>query len=313
MQPDKQNILVSIILVNYNGVGVILDCLDSIEKFIHSVTYEVIVVDNDSTDGSPKLVAQKFPHVQVIQSSKNLGFGAGNNLGAQAAKGNFLFLLNTDTVLISDPLPHLLILMQTHLDVGLIGPQLLNPDGTLQLSVVPAIGLRGEYQAQQQLKKYQNANNQAAISQQFQVIQEVEIVIGAAIFIRRELFDSLGGFDESFFMYFEESDLCQRSRNQGWKILYTPQTALIHLKGQSVNQRADAMAIEYRKSQLYYYQKHCSLVEQILVRLYLLIKFLSLFLKTLNPTFGKIILLLFNFKQYPLSFKPRSSINVTSR
>jgi len=309
----QKDILVSIILVNYNGVGVILDCLNSIEKFIHSTPYEVIVVDNASTDGSSELVAQKFSHIRLIQQAKNLGFGAGNNVGAQAAKGNFLFLLNTDTVLICDPLPHLLELIQSRPDVGIIGPQLLNSDGTLQLSVVPAIGLRGEYQAQQQLKKYQNSQNRAEICQQFQTIQEVEIVIGAAIFLRKQLFDSLGGFDENFFMYFEESDLCQRSRNQGWKILYTPKVALIHLQGQSVNQRADAMAIEYRKSQLYYYQKHRSLIEQILLRIYLLIKFLGLFIKTLNPTFGKITLLSFSFKKYPTILKPTSDLNVNSR
>src|SRR6476469_1107958 len=306
MQAD---VLISIILVNYNGINVILDCLTSIEVFVQSIAYEIIVVDNASTDGSPELVAQRFPQVHLIQLDRNLGFGAGNNVGAKVAKGDFLFLLNTDTVLISDPLPHLLELMQSRSDVGMIGPQLLNSDRTLQLSVAPAIGLRGEYQAQQQLKQYQNPQNRPAINQKFQAIQEVEIIIGAAIFIRKELFDSLNGFDENFFMYFEESDLCQRSRNQGWKILYTPKTALIHLHGHSVNQRADAMAIEYRRSQLYYYQKHRSLAEQIVLRIYLLIKFLTLSLKTLNPTFGKIILLLFNFKKYPLKLTPTSSVD----
>ncbi|MFM7373510.1 MAG: glycosyltransferase family 2 protein, partial [Sphaerospermopsis kisseleviana] len=106
--------------------------------------------------------------------------------------------------------------------------------------------------------------------------------MGAALFIRADLFHSLGGFDENFFMYFEESDLCQRVKNKGYKILYTPQVSLIHIRGHSVNKIANKMVVEYRLSQIYYYKKHRPLWERLILRVYLFTKFLYEFVITSN-------------------------------
>jgi len=297
---QQQPISVSIILVNYNGFEVLPDCLSSIEKFIHSPNHEIILVDNASTDGSLELVAEKYPQIRLIRQSKNLGFGAGNNVGAKIASGEFLFLLNTDTVLTSNILPDLIDLMNANAQVGIIGPKLLNPDGSLQISVSPALGIKGEYQARQMHQAYQNSSNLNLIEQKFQEIQEVDIVVGAAFFIRASLFQALGGFDENFFMYFEESDLCQRAQYLGYKIIYTPHVSLIHLRGYSIQKVANAMAIEYRRSQIYYYQKHRPWWEQILLRVYLFYKFLWEFITTANPNCLKIITLLIQFPKSPV-------------
>ncbi|MBN3906202.1 MAG: glycosyltransferase family 2 protein [Nostoc sp. NMS1] len=294
---QKQPISVSFILVNYNGAEILPDCLNSIEKFIDIPNYEIIVVDNASTDGSVELVAEKFPKVSLLKQAKNCGFGAGNNAGAKVASGEFLFLLNTDTVLTSNIIFHLIELMQADPQVGIIGPKLLNPDGSLQISVSPALGIKGEYQARQMHRDYLNISQQNLIEQKFQEIQEVDIVVGAAFFIRSSLFHKLGGFDETFFMYFEESDLCQRAQYQGYKIIYTPHVSLIHLKGYSIQKAANTMAIEYRRSQIYYYQKHRPLWEQLLLYLYLFYKFFVEFLTTANPNSLKIIILLFTVKK----------------
>ncbi|MBD2355699.1 glycosyltransferase family 2 protein [Tolypothrix sp. FACHB-123] len=288
---------VSIILVNYNGIDVLPDCLNSINKFINIPNYEIIIVDNNSSDGSPELVADKYPHIRLIRQSQNRGFGAGNNAGAKVANGEFLFLLNTDTILKSDILPHLLELMYANPKVGIIGTKLLNLDGSLQISVSPSIGIKGEYQARKLHQAAQNTAHLNLLEQKFQEIQEVDIVVGAAFFIRASLFHTLGGFDENFFMYFEESDLCQRAQNQGYKIIYTPHVSLIHLKGYSVQKSANAMSIEYRRSQLYYYQKHRPIWEQILLRLYLFTKFFKDWIATANPNCWEIIILLFQFKK----------------
>ncbi len=295
---QQQPISVSIILVNYNGAEILPDCLNSLEKFIDLPSYEIIVVDNASSDGSVELIIEKFPQVRLLRQTKNRGFGAGNNAGVKLANGEFLFFLNTDTVLTSNILPHLIGLMQADQKIGIIGPKLLNSDGSLQISVSPALGIKGEYQARKMHRYYVNNSEQVLIEQRFQEIQEVDIVVGAAFLIRSSLFHQLGGFDENFFMYFEESDLCQRAQNQGYKIIYTPLVSLVHLKGYSIQKSANAMAIEYRRSQIYYYQKHRPWWEQFLLRIYLFYKFFGEFVTTANPNSLKIISLLFSGKRF---------------
>jgi GT2 family glycosyltransferase len=263
--------VVSIILVNYNGGPVVLDCLASIQAQLRQVPYEVILVDNASGDGSADRIAQQFPDVQLVRSPVNRGFGAGNNVGASLARGQYLFLLNTDTILTADLLPTLVALIGEDPTIGIVGPQLRNPDGSFQLSTSPALGIWGESRALRQQRQYRQ--QRARLSQQFDRQQLVDIVIGAALLIRTSLFQSLGGFDERFFMYFEESDLCQRARDQGWQIMYTPAVSLIHLGGYSVGKTADGLRLEYRRSQLYYYQKHRPLWEQVILRGYLALKF----------------------------------------
>ncbi|MFN6514489.1 MAG: glycosyltransferase family 2 protein [Nostoc sp. CreGUA01] len=294
---QQQLISVSIILVNYNGAEILPDCVNSIEQFIDLPSYEIIVVDNASSDGSVELIIEKFPQVRLLRQTKNRGFGAGNNAGAKLASGEFLFFLNTDTILTSNILPHLIGLMQADRKIGILGPKLLNSDGSLQISVSPALGIKGEYQARKMHLDYVNSSEQVLIEQRFQEIQEVDIVVGAAFLIRSSLFHQLGGFDENFFMYFEESDLCQRAQNQGYKIIYTPLVSLVHLKGYSIQKSANAMAIEYRRSQIYYYQKHRPWWEQFILRIYLFYKFFGEFLTTANPNSLKIISLLFSVKR----------------
>ncbi|HCQ23224.1 MAG: glycosyltransferase [Aphanizomenon flos-aquae LD13] len=284
---------VSIILVNYNGADVLIDCLNSLEKFIPKDNCEIIVVDNNSQDNSVDIINNKFPNIKLIKLPKNVGFGTGNNAGAKVAKGEFLFLLNTDTILTNNIFPHLIELMSENPDVGIIGPKLLFPDGSFQISFSPEIGIKGEFAARKLHKDAENKSNLHIIEKDFQDIKEVDIVVGAAFFIRTDLFNLLGGFDEKFFMYFEESDLCQRVRNKGYKILYTPYISLIHIRGHSVNKISNKMAVEYRRSQIYYYHKHRPMWEILMLKIYLLFKFLFEYLKTSNPYSWKIIKLIF--------------------
>jgi GT2 family glycosyltransferase len=239
---------------------------------LSSAAIEIIVVDNASTDGSPDLIAEKFPQVKLIRQDKNLGFGAANNIGAGYATGEFLLLLNSDTLLLDNILPTLIAKLGQNPTIGIVGPRLLNPDHSFQLSTAYEIGLWGEVLTLREVRKYRRPPNRPALAQQYDADQFVDIVVGAAMLMRRSLFVKVGGFDETFFMYFEESDLCQRVRNLGYKILYTPEVSVIHIGGYSVAQAAGKMAQEYRRSQRYYYQKHRPQWEQWLLHRYLAFK-----------------------------------------
>ena len=266
------SISVSIVLVNYNGGDVILDCLASIFQNLDAATVEVIVVDNDSRDRSPDRIEQTFPEVHLLRQSENLGFGAANNIGAHHAQGTYLFLLNSDTLLERNILPALISKLESSPSLGIVGPRLLNPDGSFQLSTAYEIGLWGEWRTLQEVRQYRQPARRPALAQQYGADQFVEIIVGAAMLMQRSHFFEIGGFDEKFFMYFEESDLCQRFRNAGYRLLYTPDVSLVHIGGYSVAQVAGKMAAEYRHSQCYYYQKHRPQWEQWVLHWYLALK-----------------------------------------
>jgi len=288
--------LVSIILVNYNGADVLVDCLKSLDKFIPKNEYEIILVDNNSQDNSIDIINREFANIKLIRLLENVGFGAGNNIGAKAATGEFLFLLNTDTILTNNILPHLIKLMSANSDIGIVGPKLLFPDGSFQISFSPEIGIKGESESRKMHKNSQDENYVNTIERDFKNIRQVDIVVGAAFFIRRDLFNLLNGFDEEFFMYFEESDLCQRVRDKGYKILYTPHSSLIHIRGHSVKKTSNKMVVEYRRSQIYYYHKHRPTWEILILKIYLLFKFSCEYLQTINACNLEIIKLVFTYK-----------------
>ncbi|MDJ0702266.1 MAG: glycosyltransferase family 2 protein [Leptolyngbyaceae cyanobacterium MO_188.B28] len=291
---------VSIILVNYNGSNVVLNCLKSLRQYLVSVPYEIIVVDNCSTDKSADLIEQTFTDIKLIRLDKNLGFGAGNNLGVKNASGDILFLLNTDTLFKDDILPRLLSLLESDQHIGIVGPRLLNADGSFQLSTAEEIGIMGEFRTLKQVRKYRNSKERTELAIAFGQTQTVDIVVGAALLIRKVTFEKVGGFDENFFMYFEESDLCQRVRDLGLKVVYTPEVSLVHIGGYSVGKEPNRMALEYRRSQLYYYQKHRPVWEQIILRFYLFLKFLITFLKSFDVTYLRFISVVINLREYPV-------------
>jgi GT2 family glycosyltransferase len=201
---------------------------------------EAIVVDNASTDGTAKLVREKFPDARVIEQD-NKGFGAGNNAGMRAASGRYFLLLNPDAWLTDGALEKLVAFADEHPEAAVVGPRLLNPDGSLQRSVrgYPSPWrIATEYFFLRKLGPRTHALN-AFFGEQFdhESVREAEYLFGACMLVRREAVDAVGGFDEDFFLMSEEVDWCYRFREAGWKVLFYPGAEVFHVVGASLNPR----------------------------------------------------------------------------
>jgi GT2 family glycosyltransferase len=230
--------LVSVVIVNYNVKDFLLQCLRSLQQSSVAAETEIIVVDNDSSDGSLEFLKPLFPEVHFIASKENLGFGRANNLGINIAKGEFILLLNPDTIVSENTLEKMAEYMRAHTEVGMCGCKVLNPDGTFQLacrrgfptpwaSFCKIFGLQS---------LFPNSKLFAQYNQTFRSTDEtyyIDALIGAFMFARREALLQAEGFDPAFFMYGEDLDLCYRIQQNGWKVAYVPTTSIIHFKGES--------------------------------------------------------------------------------
>ncbi|MBC7785845.1 MAG: glycosyltransferase family 2 protein [Burkholderiales bacterium] len=230
MKPD-----VSVIIVNYNTREMTLKCLDALRADLTGINAEVILVDNASSDGSVEAIRAHAPWVQVIASEKNLGFGAGNNVGLKIAQGDYFLLLNTDALPHAGAIQALLTYMQTHPKTAVVGPRLLNADGSVQQSC---------FRFPTPLRSWLENLWISAILRRVPAIddyrgwahdreREVDFVIGACVMVRRSVYEQIGGFDERFFMYAEESDWMYCMHRAGWTISFTPSAVVTHLGGAS--------------------------------------------------------------------------------
>jgi len=260
----------SIILVNYNGAKFLYECLDSIKQYVNSCIYEVIIVDNCSTDDSVKII-KEFPSFKLICSQDNLGFGKANNLAVRHSQGEHLLFLNTDTILIENT-PQILSAYLTHnQNVGVVSSRLTFQDGSYQLSCgkLPNLAVEFLYKLRAELDRKWHYIFSNFYNKLYSQELEVEWVTGACMMMRRDVFVKLEGFDESFFMYFEDKDICKRVKELGYKVIYYPQTTIIHLLGGSSHGIKKSANKYYRDNQLYYYQKHLGKFQTIMLKLYL--------------------------------------------
>lgn len=218
---------VSILIVGYNTKELVADCLRGLYEHTVGVEFEVLYVDC-SDDGSVQMLARDFPQVRVIENNQNLGFGRGNNLLARHAKGKRLLLLNPDTIISDNAIGELNALADSEPDAGAWGGMTVLPDGRvdpgckqpgpgLKYLVYRMVGLRSA--------------SEAGLSKNADMPQEVPVLTGAFMMVRRDVWQQLKGFDESFFMYCEETELCLRIWQSGNRILMTPKSRITHLVG----------------------------------------------------------------------------------
>jgi GT2 family glycosyltransferase len=241
---------VSVVVVTWNSLATIEQCLSSVRG------YETIVVDNGSTDATAAFVAERFPEVTVICQG-NLGMGAGNNTGMRAAAGRYVFLLNADAWVLEDGLQSLVARADSTPQAAVIGPRLRNPDGTLQRSI------RGDPTLWRLATEYLYLRKLAPNSRLLNAFygggrshdreQEVESLYGAALLVRVAAAEEVGLFDESFFMFSEETDWLYRFREAGWSVLYSPAGEVVHVGGAS---HGGGLYIENLRGILRFLDKH---------------------------------------------------------
>lgn len=219
----------SVVIVSFNTKELLRKCLESIESNRGALETEIIVVDNASNDGSVEMVKQRHKDIKILINKENFGFAKANNQGIKMAKGEYILLLNSDTEVKPGSLENLVEFAKKHLEAGVVGARLLNPDGSPQPSVYhfPTIwraiaeywlGQRGSYE------KYSLTASDAV---------RVEAVTGAAMLILRKTIEKVGLLDERYFMYFEDLDYCRRVKRAGLKVYYLPQAEVIHYHGAS--------------------------------------------------------------------------------
>ncbi len=266
--------MVSVIIVNYNGGIYTEQCLLSLKQFAPSLDYEVIIVDNNSADGSGHRLKKDFPEHQVFLLEQNQGFSSANNFGVMKACGDFLFFVNNDTLFTSDIITPLAVFMKQNETNGIAAPSLSNEDGSFQISYGKFPSLLNEWKTKREVV----------------VSGNIEWVTGAAMMVRRSVFEQAGGFDEKYFMYFEDIDLCFRVLRNGFSIKYFQELSLIHLGGKSYDVSNAKIQTEYRKSQLRFYDKFRSIPQRIFLRIYLFLKFAVRFLTASGKKTSAVIL-----------------------
>lgn len=250
-------------IVNWNTKELLKACLGSIFSQTEGLNYDVWVIDNGSSDGSVQMIEREFPQVRLIKNFVNLGFTKTNNQVLRQCEGNYVLLLNSDTQVVGNALKELTDFMEVHPEAGAAGCQLLNKDGSLQLSCgrFPTLtsmffgGMTCNRIFRKIFGKRTFFAEYGLSDEEHLCFQEVDFVKGCCLILRKCVLEKTGSLDENIFMYFEEIDLCYRIKQQGNKILYTPQPKVVHLGGQS-NPSVGKTVCQQLNSQEYFFRKH---------------------------------------------------------
>ena len=254
---------IDIIIINYNSTDQLLQCLDSVRRTLGAHQAEILVVDNASSDNAEK-IRVLFPAVQLIQNQTNLGFARAVNQGIQQGNSPYVMLLNPDTLMSDDFFSKSLEFMDQHPDVSIMGPKILDPDGSVQGSArsfpTPLTAIFGRTSLLTKLFPSNpfSRQNILTINSDSGTIKAVDWVSGACMVVRRKAIDVVGMMDERFFMYFEDADWCKRMWEAGWKVIYNPGISITHHVGISSKKNFFKSSLEFHRSAFNFYKKHKS-------------------------------------------------------
>jgi GT2 family glycosyltransferase len=252
---------VSVVIVTYNSAAFIGECLRTLEDRTRGVSFETIVVDNASPDGTADIVAREFPGVRLIRRDSNAGLAVAVNEGARLATGDVLVWANPDIRFEEDALTPIVWYLRDHPDVGALGPRLVDPDGSVQLSCRQFPGFRtaifNRYSLATRLLPW-NPVSRAYLMTDFDhaTVRDVDWVSGAFMAVPRRVFEELGGLDEGYFLYNEDVDFCQRVHRAGYRVVYFPETQVVHHIGGSSRHAPLRMIVARHRSMWRYYCKY---------------------------------------------------------
>lgn len=266
-----ENIDISIIIVNYNSFNLTKQTIGSLKKYASGFSYELIIVDNASQDSSGTKLSQQFKDAVVIFNKENIGYGPANNRGLAVAKGEYVLILNNDVIFSENTLGILIDYLKDNNEKILIAPRLLNKDKTIQHSVYRFqtlwLSFTTYFFLYKLFPKSKYFNRYYQINKGINEITEVETITGAFMLFKRKDLLELKGFDEDYFFYGEDNDLCKRFRDNGGKIIYYPHTSVIHLKG--ATEKTDWFHEKYHAlSVLAMFDKHYSLLGRIVAHIF---------------------------------------------
>ena len=250
---------ISVVIVNHNTCDLVRSCLHSIQA---DQPDEVIIVDNASTDGSVEMIYADFRWVRLIRNERNMGYGAAANRAVAQCQTPYFLLLNADTILRPGVLKKFSDYLDQHPHAAMVGPRLLDPDGTLQSSCFPfptPLDIFLDVSHVSHLMRFiPILRDRYMRSWNHLHSRQVPWVVGAALAIRREAFQACGGFDETFFMYYEEVDLCYRLWQRGWQIHYLPSAEIVHIGGAATEKYRVSMVVQLYTSLANFYRHHYS-------------------------------------------------------
>jgi len=269
---------ISIVIVNRNTCGLLRACLHSIDILPDPVTYEIIVVDNASTDGSVQMVESVFPYVRIIRNETNTGFAFPNNQGLKLARGRHILLLNSDTEVMTGALERLVRYLDQHNSVGACGPRLLNPDGTLQRSCFsfpsPWRHLSDMLDLARIFPRNRLFANQRDWFDHTRTLP-VDWVMGAALVVRRDVLNEVGVLDERFTLYCNELDWCRRIHKAGWDVHFVHEAEVVHHCGATRRDedRGFRLQSEFLRNHFDYIRKHYGVAGLLWYRLWMVVGF----------------------------------------
>jgi GT2 family glycosyltransferase len=257
--------------VSFNAREALVACLDSLTRYV-GVAVETIVVDNASEDGSPAAVAARSPEVRVIANPVNVGFARACNQGVGATTAPHVLFLNPDATVTAGAVEVLAARLDADPAVGAVGPLTRDPHGTIQVSTGPDLTPAAERRQRRLVRGVRDGVAEALREAEDRHAREHEPgwVSGACLMARREALEAVGGFDEGFFLYEEDADLCLRLRGAGWRVIFTPTATIRHQLGQSMARAPERARLEYHRSHLLYYRKHNGPLDRGALRLFLL-------------------------------------------